>query len=345
MSTHQLELPALHSNDPLGFLAALGVLELTSVALDQAVRLSWRGLAAPAVLHTEHPLTLDELTELLVGFLPHEPGKELLPVAPGILGLPRHTAPGAPNDGLRMPIEDAHRLLRGFAAAERLHNDHRARWFAALVNQLCITPAKKVKDETQQERQEVNGQSDHIQQKGPVWYTESTPFFAASGRMTLTNNWLKAAEQCRRDEAHVRTALTAWIRVADYTGANLDHRSSGDAAMTSDGKPSQQGVPGATWLALHAFAAFRLTGDATTSAATAWDTSAELPALRWPIWTPPLTRTAISALLEHSVIRGADPAHATDTLIELGVIGICSATRTKLSNSYGPFEPGRMLWP
>lgn len=87
--------------------------------------------------------------------------------------------------------------------------------------------------------------------------------------MPLANNWVKSAEQCRRQGAHVSAALTGWIRVPDYTGANLDHRSTGDAAMTGDGKPSQQGVPGATWLALHAFATFRLTGETMTSAATA----------------------------------------------------------------------------
>ncbi|TJZ98996.1 type I-G CRISPR-associated protein, Cas3-extension family [Actinacidiphila oryziradicis] len=345
MSTHQLELPALHSNDPLGFLAALGVLELASAALDQAVRLSWRGLAVPAVLHTEQPLTLDELAELLVGFLPGEPDKEPLPAAPGILGLPRHTGPGAPNDALRMPVEQAHRLLRDFATAERLGNDPRARWFAALVNQLCVTPAKKAKDEPQQEQQDVSGQTSLVRPEGPVWYTESTPLFAASGQMTLANNWVKAAEQCRRDVAHVRAALTGWIRVPDYTGANLDHRSTGDAAMSGDGKSSQRGVPGATWLALHAFAAFRLTGDTMTSGTTAWDTSADLPALIWPIWTSPLTRTGITALLEHPLVRGANLARSAESLTNLGLVGICLATRTKLSNSYGPFEPGQVIWP
>ncbi|MFC7910332.1 type I-G CRISPR-associated protein, Cas3-extension family [Streptomyces nigra] len=345
MNTHQLELPALHSNDPLGFLAALGVLELVDAALDQTVRLSWRGLAAPAVLHTDQPLTLNQLVDLLARFLPAEPAKEPLPVAPGILVLPRDTGPGAPNDALRMPIEQAHRLLRDLATAERLDNDPRARWFAALVNQLCITPAKKTKEEPQQEQQGVTTAASPVAPQRPTWYTESTPLFAASGQMTLANNWVKAAEQCRSQGAHVSAALTGWIRVPDYTGANLDHRSTGDAAMTSDGKPSQQGVPGATWLALHAFATFRLTGETMTSAMTAWDTSEDLPALIWPVWTSPLSRTAIRALLEHPLVRSDDLTRCDESLINLGLVGVCSAARTKLSNSYGPFEAGRVLWP
>ncbi|MFD8676540.1 hypothetical protein ACFV1A_26100 [Streptomyces seoulensis] len=339
---HQLELPALHSNDPLGFLAALGVLELADTALHQTVCLSWRGLAAPAVLQTEQPLTLDQLVALLVTFLPAEPAKEPLPAAPGILGLSRHTGPGAPNDALRMPIEQALQLLRDFATAERLDNDPRARWFAALVNQLCVTHAKNAKDQPQQA---VTAETSPVRSHGPIWYTESTPLFAASGQMTLANNWVKAAEQCRRDVTHVHAALTGWIRVPDYTGANLDHRSTGDAAMSGDGKPSQRGVPGATWLALHAFAAFRLTGDTMNSATTAWETSGDLPALIWPVWTSPLSRSGIRALLEHPIVRTGDLARAAEFLINLGVAGICSATRTKLSNSYGPFEPGQVLWP
>ncbi|MEV7394723.1 hypothetical protein [Streptomyces sp. NPDC091215] len=345
MNTYQLELPALHSDDPLGFLAALGVLELAEAALDQTIRLSWRGLAAPAVLHTDQPLALAQLAELLAGFLPAEPAKEPLPAAPGILGLPRDTSPGAPNDALRMPIEKAHRLLRDFSAAERLSNDPRARWFAALVNQLCVTPAKKTKDEPPQAQHDATATSSPVDSHGPILYTESTPLFAASGQMTLANNWVKAAEQCRRQGAHVSAALTGWIRVPDYTGANLDHRSTGDASMTADGKPSQQGVPGATWLALHAFATFRLTGDTMTSATTSWDTSGDLPALVWPVWTSPLSRAAITALLEHPLVRADDLARLDESLTNLGLAGICSAPRTKLSNSYGPFEPGQVLWP
>jgi hypothetical protein len=244
-----------------------------------------------------------------------------------------------------MPVEQAHRLLRDFATAERLHNDPRARWFAALVNQLCVAPAKRSKDERQQEQQDATADASAVPPQGPVWYTESTPLFAASGQMTLANNWVKAAEHCRRQGAHVSAALTGWIRVPDYTGANLDHRSTGDAVMAGDGKPSQQGVPGATWLALHAFATFRLTGDTVTSATTACDSSRDLPSLIWPVWTTPLSRTAIKALLEHPLVRADNLARLDGYLTNLGLVGICSATRTKLSNSYGPFGPGQVLWP
>ncbi len=104
--------------------------------------------------------------------------------------------------------------------------------------------------------------------------------------MTLANNWIKAAEECRKDPTHLLAALTAWRRVDGYAGANLDHHSTGDAHMVSQGKPTQQGVPGATWLALHGFATFRLTGDSTYAQTTSWDRTTANGALTWPIWHP-----------------------------------------------------------
>ncbi|MFF8990905.1 hypothetical protein ACF09H_13340 [Streptomyces sp. NPDC014983] len=330
----ELELPALLSNSPLGFLAALGVLELTTPALQQPPRLSWRGPAAPAVLHTHQPLTHHDLAGILQDQLPQDPSKEPLKLAPGILSLPRHTAPGAPNDALRMPIDLALQRLRTHAHAERETGDPTARWFTALVNQLCITPPK---DEGSKRKTTSPGPDE------TTWYTTTTPLFGRTGRMTLANNWAKAADHCRRDPTHLHGALTAWTRTDGYTGANLDYHSTGDAHLVSNGKPSQQGVPGATWLALHGFAAFRLTGDTKRPQATGWEQGPDGAALTWPIWHHPLTPTAITTLLEHPLIRKQtrDPAK----LASLGITGIYAAPRISLNQSDGPLQPGQLTHP
>ncbi|MFI1676330.1 hypothetical protein [Streptomyces sp. NPDC020607] len=114
---HQLELPALLSDSPLGFLAALGILELTEPQLAQPPRLSWQGPAAPAVLHTHEPLHHAQLAELLQAQLPEHPAKEPLDIAPGILSLPKEK--NAPNDALRMPIGLALQRLGEHTRAER----------------------------------------------------------------------------------------------------------------------------------------------------------------------------------------------------------------------------------
>lgn len=325
---HQLELPALLSDSPLGFLAALGILELTEPQLAQPPRLSWQGPAAPAVLHTHEPLHHAQLAELLQAQLPEHPAKEPLDIAPGILSLPKEK--NAPNDALRMPIRLALQRLGEHTRAERENGSSGARWFTALVNQLRIAP----KDPTNRAGQR--------EAPNDTWFTTTTPLFAPGGQMTLANNWTKAAEHCQKHPQQLLTALTGWQRIEGYTGANLDHFSTGDAHMASHGKPSQQGVPGATWLALHGFATLRLTGNTRHGATTSWNTTTG-PAFTWPIWHPPLTRTAITTLLEHPTVR--TPTPNPTKLQALGVIALYTAPRTHLTNSYGPLKPGQRTYP
>ncbi|MFF9853432.1 type I-G CRISPR-associated protein, Cas3-extension family [Streptomyces litmocidini] len=330
---HQLELPALYASSPLGFLAALGTLQLTTHVLDQAPRLSWKGPDAPAVLHTHQPLTHATLAELLATQLPAEPDKDPLATAPGILNQPRHLEPGSPNDPLQMPIDEALTRLRTHAQAERDHDDNRARWFTSLINTLSIAPSKSTKNDISRKRASAEAP--------PTLYTRTTPYFGRSGQMTLPNNWAKAAQHCINNPRHLLAALTQWERVDDYAGANLDHLSTGDAHMVSHGKPAQQGVPGATWLALHCFVSFRLTGNNNRPHVASWDTTHN--AFIWPIWQPPHSTTALTALLEHPDIRAGQPDAAR--LRNLGVIALYTAPRTRLSHGDGPLEPGRRIVP
>ncbi|RKN03113.1 hypothetical protein [Streptomyces radicis] len=317
---HQLELPALLSDSPLGFLAALGVLELTTHTLDSGAHLSWQGPAQPALLHTHSPLTIDRLADHLQHQLPTDPEDEPFPVVPGILSRTRHPTPGSPNEPLRMPFDEAHRQLAEYAHAERTNGAPQARWFTALVNPLHA-------------KNEKNG----------IPYTTTTPFFAPSGRMTLRQSWAEAATRCRKEPKHLRAALTSWIRVPGYAGASLDHHSYGPAHLHTDGQPAQHGVPGATWLALHAFAHFRLTGHGDFRGATSWVPTREGRTFTWPAWHPPLPTPAITTLLEHPLLYQPNPP--STALTDLGVIAIYTARRTRLSNSDGPLQTARPAWP
>ncbi|MGY3056839.1 hypothetical protein ACVWZD_001084 [Streptomyces sp. TE3672] len=329
MTTHQLELPALYGSSPLGFLAALGTLHLTTHLLDQAPRLSWNGPDAPAVLHTHQPLTHHSLADLLATQLPPKPEEDPLAVAPGILNQRRHPEPDSPNDPLQMPIDEALTRLRAHAQAERDHADNRAHWFTSLINPLSITPGKGDKSGTAKKKAAERG----------TLYTRTTPYFGRSGQMTLPNNWTKAAQHCLKNPSRLHAALTRWQRVDDYAGANLDHLSTGDAHMVSHGKATQQGVPGATWLALHGFAAFRLVGNTNQPHTTSWDTTNH--AFTWPTWHPPLTTTALITLLEHPTLRAHQPDPAK--LQNLGVIALYTAPRTRLPHGDGPLQPGHQV--
>ncbi|AWL37216.1 MULTISPECIES: hypothetical protein [unclassified Streptomyces] len=329
MTRHSLELPALYGSSPLGFLAALGTLHLSHHMLDQAPQLSWAGPDAPAILHTHQPLTHDSLADLLATQLPIQPEKDALALAPGILDQPRSSGPGAPNDPLRMPLPEALAHLRAHAQAERDHNDNHAHWFTSLINTLSASPGK-TEDTTAPKRT--------TKDSSQALYTRTTPLFGRTGRMTLPSSWATAAQHCINNPNHLHAALTNWKRVDGYAGANLDHSSLGDAHMVSHGKPTQQGVPGATWLALHGFAAIRLIGNTNRPQATSWNTTTN--AFTWPTWHPPLTTTALTTLLEHSAIRTpSKPA----VLENLGVTAIYTAQRTRLLQGDGPLSPGQRV--
>ncbi|MDT0446814.1 type I-G CRISPR-associated protein, Cas3-extension family [Streptomyces johnsoniae] len=315
---HQLTLPALRADSALGFLAALGILELTTHTLDPATGLSWHGPAQPAILHTTHPLTHDQLAHHLQQQLPNDPENEPLPLAPGILSRTRPNR-SSPNEPLRIPAHEAHHQLAHYTQTERDTAAPQARWFTALTNQ-C-----------------------HTDEKNGHHYTTITPLFAPSGRMTLRQNWAKAAAHCTDDPHHLKAALTAWARVPDYAGASLDHHSHGPAHLHTDGQPAQHGVPGATWLALHAFAHFRLTGNGHHSNTTAWTTTPQGPTLTWPTWHPPLRTTAITTLLEHPLLHHPNPPHTH--LTNLGITAIYTTHRTQLSKSQGPLQPAHRTWP
>ncbi|MGW7291866.1 type I-G CRISPR-associated protein, Cas3-extension family [Streptomyces xiamenensis] len=326
---HQLALPALRSDSPLGFLAALGTLEIVTHTLDAAARLSWNGPAQPANLHTTTPLTLPDLANHLHQQLPHFAAKksgkkqkgeqkpvvepEPLLLAPGLFD--RERSPGAPNETLRMPPAAAHKELRRHATAERETGAPQARWFAALINQL------------------------HTEEKRGGHYTSITPFFSPAGQMTLRQNWLRAVEECHNHPQQLTAALTSWVRVEKYAGASLDYHSSLPAAAQSDGNGVQHGVPGATWLALHAFAHYRLTGNGQRPRTTGWHRTTTFT---WPIWHPPLTTTAITTLLEHPLIH--DPRNPTH-LANLGIMAVYTTRRTSLNSAAGPLATAHRTWP
>ncbi|MER6399869.1 hypothetical protein ABT263_28085 [Kitasatospora sp. NPDC001603] len=368
---HQLVLPALRSDDPLGFLAALGILELTTATLPTEPLLHWKGPAGAAVLTTDQPLTLDTLTELLTTHLPPKPVKtargtgepadaaetedgegedadaagtegevwDSFPHVPGLLTRPREDAT-APNEALRMRVDTAHQTLRELAQSERETGDRQARWFTSLANVMCFEDTKPKTGKNDPEPTEEPGPT-------TVRRTPVTPLIAAAGQMTITGLMQKAVLGCRKDPRQIRSALDGWRRIPDYASANFDHRSLGDAHTNSEGKAYQRGAPGPTWLALHALATFRLSATGRTQAATSWDTTDSRGALRWPAWAPPLTTTCVTVLLEHPAVRATDPSKNRNArmLTNLGVTALYTAPRTGLKQSNGPLAASRHLWP
>ncbi|MFF2620053.1 hypothetical protein [Kitasatospora sp. NPDC058046] len=312
---HQLDLPALQAADPLGMLAALGILQLTHTDLDNP-SLHWSGPTGHAILTTNRHLDHDTLATILGTYLPPPGAADPLPQAPEILTEHPHTTNH--NDALREPIDHVHQHVHTAATAQRANpHDQRADYYTSFINQLAYD------------------------ENTPDHPTQLTLHYAPCGQMTLARTWTKTVEACLNDPDQLRTALTGWIRQPGYAGANLDQRDLGDSHLNTTGHPRRQAAPGPNWYALHSLPLLRTTGPLHHPAATLH--TGQNDALRWPIWHQPLTRAAVVTLIEHPAVQTSHPS--TETLTNLGVTAIYTAHRVRRTNARGPLAAGHLTWP
>ncbi|MGH9182807.1 MAG: type I-G CRISPR-associated protein, Cas3-extension family [Acidimicrobiales bacterium] len=297
MADRHVDLPALIGLDPLGFLAALGVLRL--IGRERAeVRLSFDPVTATARLNGVDDIEqiVDQLGAL---FDAMPPGGLMIGLPPALP--PSKAGPSGSDPGRIEPHE--------FSATARAATDAAAReWIRALWTELAVDD------------------------KGRC---ALTPFSAPSGQQTLRSMFEKPTESVRTDPAgRFREALASWQRVDGFTAENLDFRAVRGAADQQDGRATMSGVPGATWLALSAIPLFAMGGDGVAARTLRW-ANLRYPdrsrlSLSWPVWDRPLDLDAVRALLAHRAIdRGAEHAaarsaasHATDVRQQLQALGV-----------------------
>jgi hypothetical protein len=298
-----LSLPALDGRSPLGFLAALGALDLLSEHTDRTPRLAWSATDCTALLDSGHQ-TLDELVTDLQKIADAVPEDGVLPGLP--IDLP---PPGAAPDPLRLPRARLRELAedtyeRCGSAGER--------WLASLVTDLAL---------------------DERGRAGTSLFT------APAGRQSMRTMLEKPLADLRGRPTALREALTGWRRCPDVTGEYLDHRAVFDAVDAPDGKPRMRGVPAATWLALMAFPLLRTTAVAGTRVSSGWQTTParpggkrpkQNPRLVYPLWSTPVDPHGVVALLEHPVLQGAEPGPAQPPAPALSIFWVCAAERRPL---------------
>ncbi|MEU7587082.1 hypothetical protein AB0A95_12340 [Micromonospora sp. NPDC049230] len=306
---HSVELRALDGRDPLGFLAALGLLRLLTDEASLDVKLSFNDATAHAILHG--PLaSVDDIVEQLVAILESIPADGVLPNAPATF--PEAKA-GIGTDPMRSPrgtYRTAYTALTGDG-----HQPALDRWLSALVTDLATDD------------------------KGRV---AITPYAAPAGQQSFRTMFTKPLEHIRPDpRTHFHEALTRWRRVDGYTGEYLDHRAIRTAADHPTGKSDPAGVPAATWLAIMALPLLHLTGTGTSPRATCWHhhPTYRQPVMTWPLWRQPLNTHAAIAILEHPALRPKPTHHNRDTQPALGIFATASAIRTRSKNSAGPLTP------
>lgn len=275
-----VELPALNGLDPLGFLAALGVLRLLDHAGDE-VRLSFDPVTATASLRGID--RLETAVDRLVGLVKEMPAEGLMVDMPPSLLTKKEGSKG--SDPARLTPS----LFAALAAT--VSSPSGLAWIRALWTDLALDDKDRC---------------------------VLTPFSAPAGQQTLRSMFEKPVAAVRANpHDRLTEALAAWCRIDDFTGENLDYRAVRGAADQQDGCATMSGVPGATWLALSAIPLFPVGGDGARAKTIRWadlrypDRVRRRLSLSWPVWDRPLDLHAVRALLKHPALDRAAAFAAT----------------------------------
>jgi hypothetical protein len=291
-----LPLPALDGQTPLGFLAALGVLQLVTEHTDHPARLAWSPHDGTAILHTAHP-HIDALIDDLTATVATIPTDGVLP------GLPvDFPPPGAAPDKLRL----TRTALTQYAfKIPQPEGPAIERWIASLITDLALD-------------------KDHR--------AATSLYTAPSGKQSMRTMLEKPLAMIRANPTLLREALLAWRRYSGVTGEYLDHRVLHDAVDSPQGQPSERGVPGATWLALMSYPLLHTTAAAGQPSTTCWQDLGPPTGRRmiYPLWAAPLDPHATRALLTHPVLRHAQPGPPPTPATLLTVFWVGHASRQRI---------------
>ncbi len=326
--------PALRGNDPLGFLAALGVLSLSELGEIEPVALRWEGGLVPiAAFETDHYGDLAALASALADVAERLKAKDAVipgapPAFPYHVRRPEDDANGV--DPMRMSRAAARATYRDAAAEWQKGNPWFARWLIAILAQW----AADGKDTTR-----------------------LTPFNAPFGQMKFRDSYFVQSRDgvLRWKSAGAPAdAFAGWIRERGFTGANLDERAIREAALTTNGQPNNTGAPSPTWLAVMAIRFFPMADDGTRTRTVGWQEArlyegATTRSLIWPTWSPTLDPPAVRALLAHPELaitrrgRGWAPAHP-GRLRALGITALYGTSRRTRTQGDGPLGHAICLW-
>ena len=298
---HGVEVPALAGQEALGFLAALGLLNVLNDRWPGATRLSFTAAHGTAVIHS--PLaSLDAIERVLVDTIAGI--AEDAVIANAAPDFPKRPSTGP--DPMRQPRNSFRDLA---ADLQRLDPQATARWLPHLFTDLAVDNAGRA---------------------------ALTPFAAPRAKQSVRTFFGKSQELVRSQPSLIREALSGWRRVNGVTGEYLDHRVLNSPVDDPQGsKAAERGVPGATWLATMALPLLRLTGDGQRSAATLWHQLDQRSIMLWPLWDKPLDTHAVRALLEHPSLRpvSSAPTVRSANWPSLGVFTVYAAEREKLPDA------------
>lgn len=301
----EMAMPGLDGANPLGFLAALGVLR----AVDErspGARLSWReeGTWTP-VLHG-FPSDLEALLDLLDADrreMLDEPALELAYAPDGDgKAVERDLKPPPPL--FRRYLEE---LLTGAEPARRRSVD----WAASFASELITDNGGK---------------------------TKPTALHFAAGQQ----RFLAMVDVLRRETTSddLREALLGpWQYARELPVFGWDSTASRDYALRASDPSTdkKRGVPGADWLAFRGLGFLTVVPRGarlhTTCCSGGWKSGQ----FQWPLWTVPLSADVAGSLLRQDF---SDMSRSERAARGVGVVYGCSIRRSD-QGGYGSFRPSR----
>ncbi len=304
----ELLLTGLDAKNPLGFLAALGVLNALADRERSGrleLRLAWRfmGTHRPAIVDgPDHEELIEALLEDAVSFR-HEPAIERLRYS---------TTKGEAHD-LKPPPEIFASYLRGLIAG----GSRRSLSFAsAFATDMAVDNNKHAKP--------------------------TALHFTAGQQEFLT--MVGELSQGVNKEDFEEALFGPWRYRRPLPVLQWDNSTARDYALRASDPSTEKklGVPGADWLAFRGLPFIRVAPVGqrivTTGVRGEWKSGA----FRWPIWTEPLCRSVIAALLSSPELFDLDPK----VLRMRGIALVLeSAIRRSDQGGYGSFSPARVARP
>ncbi len=304
-------LPALDGSNPLGFLAALGALNVLSDrdGLGEGARLSWREDGAwHPVLWCPDQLTKEALIQAVMDDLrswPDDPAVQLK----------YSKKEGEKVWDLKPPPEVYFKFLKGLVSAAQESRSRRAvDLAAAFATDVAVDGSGNIKP--------------------------TSLHFTAGQQQFLAMVHALAVELTVED---VDEALFGpWRYARDLPVLQWDNTTSRDHALRA-GDPSKEkklGVPGADWLAFRGMSFIRVVPKGgkilTTGCSGTWKEGT----FTWPLWTVPLSRSVIRTVL---TLRMADlTTDAERRRLGIGVVFESSIRRSD-QGGYGTFSPARVV--
>ncbi|MEU0722827.1 hypothetical protein [Streptomyces sp. NPDC006140] len=323
-----VELPGLVGDEPLGFLAAIGLIN----QLSEVAYLSWSPESHWAIVHCDASRYsgIDDLVSALLRRLDKvKPGWAI----PYETDFPLRRRSGGP-DPLRMrPDEFRARTMNRYKGG--------LSWLKAALTD---------------EATDADG------------YCAVTPYIAVRGRQTIGSFWYYPMLEVRKEPRRLLTeALTGWRRVEGADGWLLDPHASYSTYPEVRGPAGSMAVPGATWLATLAVGEFpfqsrssRAVQPIRPTRPILWHHLDGQDVLMWPLWTLPARGNTLHAVWNVGWRSGAwelqrlpdetlevriRPTHGVaapdniDRTVDLGIFTMCAATRPHNGQMPAPLTP------